>query len=698
MGLSLFSKENVIGIFKGFEPGGLEFHAELVLPYREDFQRRPMHGQYLLIELAHPQEAILGRITTMATDGRLAVGLGEEYNIRAVKEDRSIAEELREQYLKYRVNVRLLGILKQEAQELRFVPSLRRLPHLGSKVAYPSDEVLRHIAGHYSEGTPLGYYALGEYLYCGNNTAVVDAGMQAKEPEITPRFSVQSLVSRRSFIFARAGFGKSNLNKYLFSELYKETPQVKKRNGEVPVGTIIFDPDGEYFWPDDKGRPGLCDVPHLQDRLVIFTDRAAPSAFYGSFIASGVKLDLRRFDASDVLGIALEPERQEQQNVRKLRSLGKNAWSELVDLIYRDGNNASIDTICKLIGLEERQEVEAFAARANMTNVVRMLHNSNSLLIDMLLQTLRDGKICVIDISKMRGRQSMILAALILRRIFQNNQEEFVKKDGRTIPTIAVIEEAQTVLHDDTSAGEPFIAWVKEGRKYDLGALLITQQPDSIPQELLSQGDNWFVFHLLSAGDLYALKKANAHFSEDILTSLLNEPIPGQGVFWSSVAGRPYPVSLKIFSFEQRYQVKDPKNSLSAVVNYANKLKQDFAKEFGVNPTAIPAQNTEEESSDNETEDYREKMLQNLTQAVLQEKELMSKLLKSDLSWGALKIYILKRLPDKFIPQEKDKMAFQMVKPLLDRVAAKLNKKWNTYKKDTPQKKAITTIRIIGKE
>jgi DNA helicase HerA-like ATPase len=82
---------------------------------------------------------------------------------------------------------------------------------------------------------------------------------------------------------------------------------------------------------------------------------------------------------------------------------------------------------------------------------------------------------------------------------------------------------------------------VKEGRKYDLGAVLITQQPGSIPAEILSQGDNWFLFHLLSASDLTTLRKANAHFSDDLLSALLNEPIPGQGVFWSSVGGKPYP-------------------------------------------------------------------------------------------------------------------------------------------------------------
>jgi uncharacterized protein len=75
---------------------------------------------------------------------------------------------------------------------------------------------------------------------------------------------------------------------------------------------------------------------------------------------------------------------------------------------------------------------------------------------------------------------------------------------------------ALSVLGSNASSS-PYVTWVKEGRKYDLGAVMITQQPGSIDSQLLSQGDNWFVFHLLIAIDFYALKKANAHIRDDIL-------------------------------------------------------------------------------------------------------------------------------------------------------------------------------------
>lgn len=584
--LNLFPAEQVVGVFRGFREGGMEFHADLALPYRTDFHNSPMHGQFLLVQLETPDEAVLGRITSLSSEGRLSGPSGEDFNIRAVREGRPVPEGLREDYLKYRVNIRVLGVLRKNNGSLVFVPSHRRLPHVGSPVAFPSGAVLREIAGHNQVGAELGFFALGEYIFAKSDDRLnAENWMQLRDPKITVKFDIANLVSRRSFVFARAGFGKSNLNKLLFSALYSQTPTVEKRGGKrVPVGTMIFDPDGEYFWPDDKGRPGLCDVPALENQVVVFTSRAAPSPFYQSFVAGTIRLDIRRLRPSDVISIALPPERQDQQNVSKLRGLDSIRWEQLVDLIWADRNNADLDAIKDLLGLATGQDAEALAARGNMTKIVSQLHDPASRLLDLLLRALRDGKLCVVDVSQLRGGASMILSGLILRRIFDWNQEQFTRADSESIPTIAVVEEAQSVLNEKSSAATPYIEWVKEGRKYDLGAVLITQQPGSIPVEILSQGDNWFIFHLLSASDLQNVRRANAHFSDDLLSSLLNEPLVGQGVFWSSVKGNAYPVPLRILSFERMHQTRDPGYSLAAVDNYATKLRDSGP----LAPTAPP--------------------------------------------------------------------------------------------------------------
>ncbi len=687
--IQLFPKEHVVGIFRGFQQGGLEFHADLVLPYRNEFQSIPMHGQFLLVQLETPDEAVLGRIASFSSEGKLSFGSGEEFNIRAIREDRPIPEDLREQYLKYRVNIRVLGVLRKNGKGLTFVPSHRRLPHVGSKVAFPNDEVLREIAGHNIDGAPIGHLAFGEYIYAaGSKSFQSQEWMQVVSPEVLVRFPIESLVSRRSFIFARAGFGKSNLNKLLFSKLYETTPFVTKRAGkQVPVGTVIFDPDGEYFWPDDKGRPGLCDVPALEDKLVVFTDRKNPSPFYQSFVAGGIKLDIRRLRPGDVISIALGPERQEQQNVRKLRGLPQDRWESLVNLIDTNGNTTPLDDICRLLDLDpQRQEAEALAARGNMTAIVKMLHDKSSQLMDMLVHALSEGKLCVIDVSQMRGGQSLVLSGLILRRIFDRNQQEFTSADPKTIPTIAVVEEAQSVLHENASAAEPYVAWVKEGRKYDLGALLITQQPGSIPVEILSQGDNWFIFHLLSAADLTSLKRANAHFSDDLLSSLLNEPIPGQGVFWSSVGGKPYPVSLRALSFEKKFSMRDHDYNQPAGHTYAQTLCSTFSGMRQIATTArvpgaegagtlFPAEAEHEEA---EPVDVMANIEQRAIDALRADAKLIAKIESTDgAAWGSIKAFFLNQLPEHL--DDRDTLAFRLVKKALDQFYGPQNSGWEQY-------------------
>ena len=583
--MTLFEKTQVVGSFLGFSEGGLEFHADLILPYRNYFQSSPMHGQFVLVALENDAEAIVGRITTISAQGRLVSPAGEDYALRQQREDRPVPEDLRDQFLKYRVNIRILGVLRSRDGDKPplFVPSHRRLPHVGAKVAFLSGELLRHVAGATADrphAVELGFLALGEFVYAGHDARVGDdERLQVRDPAILPRFDILHLVSRRSFVFARAGFGKSNLVKLLFANLYggSRSPVSQKRSGrEVPVGTVIFDPDGEYYWPDDRGRPGLCDVPALQDRLAVFTDKEGPSEFYRSFSVDKVRLDIRELDPAMVISLVIPSERQEHQNVAKLKQLSAPEWSKLVDEVWLAKGGTDLRHLYRALRLDPRQqENEALAARSNMVRVVTALHDPSSQLLRALIRALSDGKLCVVDISQMRGPQGLALAGVILQRIFEHNQAEFTRKDSRSVPVIAVIEEAQSVLGSSVSQGEgPFVSWVKEGRKYDLGAVIVTQQPGSIPAEILSQGDNWFVFHLLAEGDLRALQKANAHFSDDLLSSLLNEPLPGHGVFWSSASQTPYPIPVRALLFEQSFQPADPLYDRPAVDCYASRLRR----------------------------------------------------------------------------------------------------------------------------
>ena len=85
--------------------------------------------------------------------------------------------------MKYKINIRVLGLVRLRGDRIVFVPSHRRLPHVGSKIAFPSDEVLQEIAGHNLKGAEIGHLSFGEFIYSGDDPRVVaDEWMQIRYP------------------------------------------------------------------------------------------------------------------------------------------------------------------------------------------------------------------------------------------------------------------------------------------------------------------------------------------------------------------------------------------------------------------------------------------------------------------------------------------------------------------------------------
>jgi hypothetical protein len=561
-----------IGVFQGFSNAGLEFHADIMLPYRPELQVIPMHGSFLLVELENEDEAVLGRISSLQSMGRLSGSGGSEYAIRAMQRESPIPEDIKEDHLRYKVDIRVLGVLRYIDGEIVFAPSHRRLPHVGSRVAFPDADVLKNIAMDNEKfGSPIGNLALGEYVYSlGDDECKPESWQQRISPIIKPRFNIHYLVSRKTFIFARAGYGKSNLNKLLFASLYEnEQPAITWTNGEeIPVGTLLFDPEGEYFWPDSSGRPGLTDVPGLKEKLMVFTDRPAPSEYYSAFVAGPAKMDLSRMRPGEVLAMGMSYLDEPPKWVASLHSIDSLHWAETIELIHNKGMSIPLDELARALGLKEKtkgkgdekwdglSEMQLNAVRRDLTTIVNRFHSPKTVTMEAILEGLRRGMIVVFDISLMNPSVSEKITKQIVQTVFDYNQTGHTSLQEKPIPTILTIEEAQTVLGGSRlNENDPIVSWVKEGRKYNLGSVMITQQPGSISDLILSQGDNWFVFHLVSGGDLNVLKKANGHFSDDILQSLLNEPIKGQGYFWSSESERSYPIPIRILPFEKKYQI-----------------------------------------------------------------------------------------------------------------------------------------------
>ena len=386
----VFDQSKIIGFFNGLTESGLEFGAEITIRYDNLHQNLPMLGQFVLIELARPDEAVLGRITTIRSSGKLATNPGDELGLKTVEHGTPMSEDIRQQFLRYKVSLRLLGVVREAKGEVKIIASHRRLPHLGAKVAFLSDSILQQVCGANRNGAEIGYLAFGEFIYSlgdQNAKSISDEFIQVS-PIVKPQFHVTDLVRRRTQIFARAGYGKSNLLKLLFAALYKnQTPTIKLEDDKnYPVGSLIFDPDGEYFWPSSLhgSPPGLCDIPSLKKRIVVFTDRISDHPYYQSFVAGSPRVDLRKLRPETACSVGVPLDRQSHQGKIALsRMRHGNKWKELIDRAWLAVDQQQYhllddDNIKTLVGIDTNQTAQIGGLRNSLLTMVRDLHDPTS--------------------------------------------------------------------------------------------------------------------------------------------------------------------------------------------------------------------------------------------------------------------------------------------------------------------------------
>jgi hypothetical protein len=166
-----------------------------------------------------------------------------------------------------------------------------------------------------------------------------------------------------------------------------------------------------------------------------------------------------------------------------------------------------------------------------------------------IISDLKAGRIVIVDTSLLGSEDALSISSMVLQRIFSHNRRHFTDAAQTTVRCLAVIEEAQTMLGDrQLNDRNIFVRWVKEGRKYGLGCVLVTQQPGAIADQIISQGDNFFVLHLLNYSDLRTLNRHNAYFSDDILSFIRNEPIKGNCFFWSA-PDQPFVLPARVADF-----------------------------------------------------------------------------------------------------------------------------------------------------
>jgi DNA helicase HerA-like ATPase len=99
------------------------------------------------------------------------------------------------------------------------------------------------------------------------------------------------------------------------------------------------------------------------------------------------------------------------------------------------------------------------------------------------------------------------------------------------------------------SNANPFVRVAKEGRKFGLGIVAITQRPSAISDEIRTQAENFFAFHMGNSDDIKALVKSNIQYDGVISAFLQRETIPGNLYYVTS--GQSFVIPVRVVEFEQ---------------------------------------------------------------------------------------------------------------------------------------------------
>ena len=164
----------------------------------------------------------------------------------------------------------------------------------------------------------------------------------------------------------------------------------------------------------------------------------------------------------------------------------------------------------------------------------------------------------VLDFSGVPAEATDLAVGLVLQMLFELSVRSRTQGIGRPRPVLVVLEEAHRYLGDSATtrvAKESANRIAREGRKYGIGLLLVTQRPSELPDTALSQVGTIMALRLTNGTDQSTVKSA----LPDAVAGLA-ETLPALRTGEAIVAGEavPLPCRVQITRPNPRPEADDP--------------------------------------------------------------------------------------------------------------------------------------------
>lgn len=463
--------------------------------------------------------------------------------------ERELSERDKQKMFSYTYKVRILGTFTDNGRSLEFTTAVRKLPIVSYIARHLNKRETEYILNKANEnGAPIGYLCVGETIFDDKGQIL---------------FQIDKLREKRTMIFAQSGFGKTNLVKVLLHYMI----------GDTSYGKLIFDLNGEYFLRGTKTY-GLGDIddPSIKQNLVVYSDKKVPQEYDGRFVYGGKVLinTHRHLTVGDILNFGAGFSEVMKSFLLYLDEEGVGDFIQNIGKYVTDPHKLHVD-FADFFGEQKvdkngnpKEDVSArktiMAIRKRIGHLIdegKGIHSSSSDMVEKIFTHLKNGKTIVIDLSLKDNVDASIISTIIVRKLFENNKAEFTSdKKENVINTVVFVEEAQNVLSEEfvRSNANPFVRVAKEGRKFGLGLIAVTQRPSAISDEIRTQAENFFAFHMGNADDIRALTKSNINFDGVIANFIQRETIPGNLYMVSS--DQAFALPIRVNEFEKLVQNK----------------------------------------------------------------------------------------------------------------------------------------------
>lgn len=359
----------------------------------------------------------------------------------------------------------------------------------------------------------------------------------------------QEIFTHHVLIPATTGRGKSNLVKVmLWSMLDLEN-----------VGALVLDPHDEYY---GRHGIGLKQHPNASKRLLYYT----PDPENG---AKSLVINLRSIRPDHFTGIVAFSDAQWDA----IRAYHNDHGDEWISAIVRGLPVIGMNVAPRTLGVLRRKfylnlGAELRDGEVQCRNKAFSVGTKGESTIDDMVKALEEGKIVVVDTSRLVDEAELLIGSIVAGTIFDKYQyyKTTGELDQKPVITV-VIEEAPRVLGIEVlEEGENIYGTIaREGRKFKIGLTAITQLASLIPKEILANMNTKIILGNEMAGERAAvIGSASQDLSDDDRTIASLDK--GEAIISSIFTRFAIPIQIPIFDEHIKDKTSKYKKNKTVVV------------------------------------------------------------------------------------------------------------------------------------